>query len=61
MYKARLVAKGYSQRPGFDYNKVFAPTFRFAAIRTIIALAAINDLHLRSRSEEHTSELQSPC
>ena len=39
-YKARLVAKGYSQRPGFDYNEVFAPTFRYAAIRTIIALAA---------------------
>ena len=45
-YKARLVAKGYSQRPGFDYNEVFAPTFRFAAIRTIIALAALNNLHL---------------
>ena len=52
-YKARLVAKGYSQRPGFDYNEVFAPTFRFAAIRTIIALAAINDLHLRSVDISH--------
>ena len=52
-YKACLVAKGYSQRPGFDYNEVFAPTFRFAAIRTIIALAAINDLHLRSIDISH--------
>jgi hypothetical protein len=52
-YKARLVAKGYSQRPGFDYNEVFAPTFRYAAIRTIIALAAINNLHLRSVDISH--------
>ena len=52
-YKARLVAKGYSQRPGFDYTEVFAPTFRYAAIRTIIALAAINDLHLRSVDISH--------
>ena len=52
-YKARLVAKGYSQRPGFDYTEVFAPTFRYAAIRTIIALAAINDLHLRSIDISH--------
>ena len=52
-YKARLVAKGYSQRPGFDYNEVFAPTFRCAASRTIIALAAINDLHLRSIDISH--------
>ena len=52
-YKARLVAKGYSQRPGFDYTEVFAPTFRYAAIRTIIALAAINDLHLHSVDISH--------
>ena len=52
-YKARLVAKGYSQRPGFDYNEVFAPTFRFAAIRTIIALAALKKLHLRSVDISH--------
>ena len=52
-YKARLVAKGYSQRPGYDYNEVFAPTFRFAAIRTIIALAALNNLHLRSVDISH--------
>ena len=52
-YKAHLVAKGYSQCPGFDYTEVFAPTFRYAAIRTIIALAPINDLHLRSIDISH--------
>jgi hypothetical protein len=47
-YKARVVAKGFSQRPGVDYIEVFAPTFRMASIRTIIALAAKHDYHLHS-------------
>jgi hypothetical protein len=47
-YKARLVAKGYSQCPGIDYNEVFAPTFRPATLRLILALAAIEDMDLRS-------------
>ena len=47
-YKARVVAKGCSQRPGLDYIEVFAPTFRMASIRTIIALAAKHDYHLHS-------------
>ena len=47
-YKARLVAKGYSQRPGIDYSEIFAPTFRPAALRLIIALAGIEGMELRS-------------
>ena len=47
-YKARLVAKGYSQRPGFDYTEVFAPTFRQSSLRLILAISAIEDLELRS-------------
>ena len=47
-YKGRFVAKGYSQRPGFDYNEVFAPTVRNTTIRVVIALAAIEDMHLRT-------------
>ena len=47
-YKGRLVAKGFSQRPGLDFTEVFAPTARQASIRLILALAAIEDLHLRS-------------
>jgi hypothetical protein len=47
-YKARLVAKGYSQRPGYDYTEVFAPTFRPASLRLIIALAAQEGFKMRS-------------
>jgi hypothetical protein len=46
-FKARLVAKGYSQHPGLDYNESFAPTFRPATLRIIMALAAVEDLELR--------------
>ena len=52
-YRARLVAKGYSQRPGFDYVETFAPTVRFAAVRTVLAIAALEDLELRSVDISH--------
>ena len=47
-YKARLVAKGYSQRPGFDFNETFAPTAKWATLRTVLCLAALGDLELES-------------
>jgi hypothetical protein len=47
-YKARLVVKGCAQRPGVDYNEIFAPTFRPATLRLILALAAVEDMHLCS-------------
>ncbi|CAG8720567.1 1889_t:CDS:1, partial [Acaulospora colombiana] len=47
-YKARLVAKGYAQREGIDFTDTFAPTARFAALRTIIAKAAQEDWLLHS-------------
>jgi len=47
-YKACLVAKEFSQHPGIDYNKVFAPTFHSAALRLILALAGIEDMELCS-------------
>ena len=45
-YKGRVVAKGYSQRPGFDYTETFAPTAKWAALRTIFATAALRDMEI---------------
>ncbi|CCA77031.1 hypothetical protein PIIN_11016 [Serendipita indica DSM 11827] len=47
-YKGRIVAKRYAQREGIDYTETFAPTVRFGALRTIIALAALEDWELES-------------
>jgi hypothetical protein len=47
-FKARLVAKGYSQRPGFDFTETFTPTVRYSAVRTILAIAALEDMHIHS-------------
>ena len=38
--KARLVARGFTQRPGVDFDKTYAPTARMTTIRTLFSLAA---------------------
>ena len=45
-YKARLVAQGFSQKFGVDYDETFCPVVRPESVRTVIALAAENDLKL---------------
>lgn len=45
-YKARLVVKGYSQREGVDYQQTFAPVTRMATIRSVISVAASENLKL---------------
>jgi hypothetical protein len=52
-YKSRLVAKGYSQCPGFDFKETFAPTVHYSTIRIVLALAALEDLELRSVDISH--------
>jgi transposase InsO family protein len=47
-YKAHLVAQGFSQRPGVDFTETFAPTTKWAALHSIFALAAFEDLELES-------------
>ena len=43
-YKGRLVGKGFSQRPGLDFDQTFSPTAKWAALRAILALVALEDL-----------------
>ena len=52
-YKSRLVAKGYSQCPGFDFKETFAPTVCHSTIHIVLALAALEDLELRSVDISH--------
>ena len=47
-YKGRIMAQGYSQVQGIHYNEIFASTARMAAMRTMLAIAAAEDLELES-------------
>ena len=45
-YKARLVAKGFTQRKGVDFEETFSPVVKFDSIRTVLSVAAAEDLNL---------------
>jgi hypothetical protein len=45
-FKARLVVCGNFQRPGVDYEEVFAPTSRYSTVRTFLAVVAEADLEM---------------
>jgi hypothetical protein len=45
-YKAILVAKGFTQTYRMDYNETFAPVAKFTSIRSILALAALEDMEI---------------
>ncbi|XP_058776282.1 uncharacterized mitochondrial protein AtMg00820-like [Vicia villosa] len=46
-FKARLVAKSYNQIEGLDYFETYSPVANLTTIRNAIALASINNWHLR--------------
>lgn len=45
-YKARLVVRGFSQEYGVDYFQTYSPVIRYTSIRTIMAVAAAENLKL---------------
>lgn len=45
-YKARLVAMGYSQIPGLDFNETYAPVVSKQSIRTLFALASVENWNI---------------
>jgi hypothetical protein len=52
-YKAWLVVQGFSQKPHLDYTETFAPVAKFVSLRTVLALAAAEDM------EVHTMDVSS--
>ena len=55
-HKARLVAQGFSQTQGVDYDEVFSPVVRMAAIRSLLALANAHNLEVH-QMDVHTAFL----
>ena len=45
-HKAHLVAQGYTHKYGLDYDETFSPVVRTESVRTVMALAAKNNLLL---------------
>lgn len=45
--KARLVVRGCSQKSGVDYDQLFSPVARYDTVRTILSVAATQQLKIR--------------
>ena len=53
------MAKGYSQVPGVDYHLTYAPVCKYATLRSVLAVAAHDDLFLK-QFDVKTAFLNSP-
>ena len=42
-YRARFVGRGFTQKPGSDYTETFSSVVKWATVRLVAALAAINN------------------
>ena len=38
-YKARLVAQGFSQRPGINFDEIYAPVVIYDSLRLLLVLS----------------------
>lgn len=47
-HKARLVARGFTQRYGVDFEEIFAPVAPLETIRSVLAIATVNDWEIDS-------------
>jgi hypothetical protein len=47
-FKARLVVGGHRQRDGIDYDEVFAPVSKYATVRALLSITAIEDFELHA-------------
>src|SRR5690606_14661766 len=44
--RARLVAKGFTQIEGIDLDQIFSPVVRYESVRTLLALAALENWYI---------------
>ena len=47
-YRSRLVAQGFAQKPHLEYTETYAPVAKFASLRTVLAIAAIENMEVHS-------------
>lgn len=46
VHRARLAVKGFHQKPGIDYEEVFAPVSRHATFRTMVSIVCQEDMEM---------------